>query len=391
MDTLERFLFVLPNMKIGGVFTAIVNLCNQLVERGYDVDVLIMSDDVIPNGFFLNDIKIFRLNGRSKLWNLNSSMIKKNENFVFKIGLLFLAVLKKILNKKHLWNNFIFSKKTQFIGYNVVVAYKQCSSCYYFALNCVQAEKKLAFIHGDIDFMGDVSTWINYLYDFDSVCYVADSIKKGFVKKYPLLSKNAYTVYNMFNVEEIKQKSLSKIDYYINTSLVNLITVSRVENVTKGILRIPEICKNLYDIFGDVFHWLVIGDGVCKEECIRITNNLGLSNVLTFLGAKDNPYPYIKQSDIFVLPSLTEAFPMTVCESLLLSTPVVVSSYPAAKEQITDGINGVIAEQNIESLTDKIVCLMKDEALRSSLTLNCGNYYYDNEMAFMQFKRAFDK
>ena len=61
----------------------------------------------------------------------------------------------------------------------------------------------MAFVHGDLSFMGDISMWQPYLREFDKVAYVSDGVKHGFIKAFPELAENAVTLYNFFNEEEI--------------------------------------------------------------------------------------------------------------------------------------------------------------------------------------------
>jgi len=49
---------------------------------------------------------------------------------------------------------------------------------------------------------------------------------------------------------------------------------------------------------------MIIGDGILRQELEQKTNSLGLENKVSFLGFKDNPYPYFKCADAFILPYL---------------------------------------------------------------------------------------
>lgn len=390
MEKSSKILFILPNIRTGGILSAAANFCNGLISRGYQVDLLIMNADKVPENLFAPEIGMLRLSGRASLWCLGSDIIKKCSNPFKKAGLLLLSVIKKLLNKKHMWNRFILSDRVLFSGYTASVAYKQGSACLHLALNCVQAEKHLAFIHGDLNFMGDVSMWIDYLPGFDRVCYVSNGVKKGFVKKYPALEKNAATVYNVFDVEQIRQKAELIPDIVFDSSVVNIVTVSRLENVTKGVLRIPEICAGLCERCRGRFRWYVIGDGPCTDECRKLVKEKNIEDHLFFLGEYGNPYPFIRQADFTVLPSFTEAFPMVVCESLILQTPVIASRYPAAEEQINDGVNGMIAEQSVESLTRAAKSLIENDGMLKKMRENCLVSDYDNERAFEQFAKVLD-
>jgi len=388
----RSFFIILTDMGMGGVTTAAVNFCNGLYERKNKVDVLVMDDRCSGEEVrFADGINVFHLKGKDRLWNLNPVTIKREQNTIKRLFLSVLGVFKKLINRKSRWMRMIFGKKIRFGGYDVVIAYRQCAPCYHFALNCVEAEKKVAFVLGGIEFMGDISTWRKYMNSFDAVAYVSDAVKNGFVDKYPELSKNAVTVYNVFDTESIIEKSSMIPNIEFDSQKFNIVTVSRIENTMKGTGRIPYICKKLKDKYNNVFHWYVVGGGPDLEGNVELSSNLGVNEHLTFLGADDNPYKVMKRCDLCVLPTLTEAFPMIVGESLILGIPIVTSRYPAAGEIIVDSENGLIAEQSVDSIFEKISELMDDTQLYSLIKENCERFVYDNDRSFNQLMEALYK
>lgn len=391
MKNKKRFLLILTDLNMGGITTSAENLCDLLCSHGDSVDVLVMSDtNETEKMRFNSNINFKSLFGIAKLWNLSAEYIKKENNLFKKALLYLLGGIKKFANKKSLWIKLLFNNKIYFSGYDVVIAYRQCSPCYYFALNCVKADKKIAFVHGDLNFMGDISTWQRYMYEFDAVAYVSNAVKNGFIERYGDLQKNAVTVYNTFNVERIlsKSKQVSICDF--DKSIFNIVTVSRVEKM-KGIGRILELCSNLKKKYGNIFHWYVIGDGKDLEVYKSKNSANATEDVLTFLGQKANPYPYFGQADISVLPTFTEAFPMTVGESLILGVPIVSTRYAAVEEIIVDGENGLIAEQNIDSIFEKICCLIDNSEFYNKIKNNCIAFNYDNERSYIQLMEAINQ
>lgn len=392
MSVKNKILMVLTDMNMGGVTTAAINFCNELYSRGNDVDVLVMSvNSPDRSECFTKGINVFRLKGIDGLWNLCPAMITKEKNALKKSILLLLGILKKLINRNSRWMRLLFGKKKRFIGYDVVIAYRQCAPCYYFALNCVEAEKTVAFVHGDIEYMGDISTWQTYMYSFDAVAYVSDAVKNGFVKKYPDLITNAHTIYNVFDIHGMLEKSMIPSDVEISSEVFNIVTVSRIENTMKGTDRIPYICSLLKEKHCGQFHWYVVGDGPDLEKNKKLSDELGVSDHITYLGSRNNPYNIMACADVCVLPTLTEAFPMIVGESLILGKPIITSRYPAASEIIIDGENGIIAEQNVESLCEKIVTLIENINLFLQMRDTCMAYRYDNDRSYKQFIKAITK
>ena len=388
----KKCLILLTDLNMGGVTTAAVNFANGLYERGAQVDILLMSEASHASQVgFAEGIRLLQMPREIGLWNLTSKTIREEKHPVKKLAYACLGAVKKIVNRNGLWHKLIFGKKKYFSGYDVVVAFRQCSPCYGFALHNVDAKKKIAFVHGDLAFMGDISTWQPLMPAFDAVAYVSDGVKKGFIAQYPELEKNAVTVYNTFLTEEILQKAKMPCEVAFNGDHLNLITVSRVENAVKGTGRIAPICRMLKDKYPNQFHWYVVGGGPDLETCKKQAAELDVTDHLTYLGLQQNPFRFMSRADLCVFPTFTEAFPMVVGESLIVGIPVVATQYPAVTEIIVDGENGLIAEQSIESIFEKLTKLFDDRDLLLKIKQNCEKYEYDNDRSYAQFCNAIEE
>ena len=101
---------------------------------------------------------------------------------------------------------------------------------------------------------------------------------------------------------------------------------------------------------GFVFKWYIIGDGPDKNKMIKHIKNEKLDDTLLMLGKLSNPFPYLKECSLFVLPSRYEGKPMSVTEAQILGLPVVVTNYESAREQVINGVDGIIIDNNDYSL-----------------------------------------
>ena len=66
---------------------------------------------------------------------------------------------------------------------------------------------------------------------------------------------------------------------------------------------------------------------------MKICNEYGLQELVDYVGNQDNPYVYMKQSDLFVLVSDTEAMSIVINEALVVGTPVVTTDLQLQKNQ----------------------------------------------------------
>ena len=101
--------------------------------------------------------------------------------------------------------------------------------------------------------------------------------------------------------------------------------------------------------------------------------------------------PWIKSADVFVNPSRFEAWGLTVSEALCLGKAVIVSDIPVFREQITDGVNGLIRKVTAENLAETILLLAKNETLRHQLERNAVNYPFTKEKIIKEFDELIEK
>ena len=92
-------------------------------------------------------------------------------------------------------------------------------------------------------------------------------------------------------------------------------------------------------------HLTILGEGPEMENLERLKRDLGLSEQVTLKGFVANPYPYMAQTDLFVLSSRFEGFPNVVLEAMACGMPVVAFECPGGiNEIIEDGKNGYKVE-----------------------------------------------
>lgn len=105
------------------------------------------------------------------------------------------------------------------------------------------------------------------------------------------------------------------------------------------------------------------GDGRCRAELTRITEELGLTNRVTFLGHRDDVPEVLHEADVFVLPSRSEAFPNSVMEAMAAGVPVIASNVGGIPELVRDGHNGrLVPPGDVDALAGALVDVLGDPA-----------------------------
>ena len=76
-------------------------------------------------------------------------------------------------------------------------------------------------------------------------------------------------------------------------------------------------------------HLVLLGDGTVRQHITDMVNRLGISDHVSFEGNQMNPYVFMKNADVFVLPSRWEGLPNVIIEALLCGAKVVATDSPA--------------------------------------------------------------
>ena len=141
-------------------------------------------------------------------------------------------------------------------------------------------------------------------------------------------------------------------DLSVEEESLNIITACRLSIYTKGLDRIILALRRLIDNGYNV-KWYIIGDGPDRKEFEEMIIKNNLENYLFLLGQKDNPYPYIKRCDVYVMPSRYEGKPIAVTEAQILGLPVIVTNYSSASEQVMNEVDGLVVNNDDHSIYDR--------------------------------------
>lgn len=233
----------------------------------------------------------------------------------------------------------------------------------------VNSKKKIAFVHADASRNPKIARLNNkLLMEFDKIYCVSKNAINQFLKVHPKCKNKMDVFHNIVCVDKIIELSNKPDTGVIHDGRTVLCTVGRL-SPEKGQELIPAVAAELKKR-GYSFYWYIVGDGVLYENLKKQIADKSLENQVILLGNKKNPYPYIKNCDIYVQTSYTEAWCITVNEALVLEKVVVSTNFTSVEEQIQNKKNGLISEMTVESLTETIESLMLDKELYFELLKN---------------------
>ncbi|WP_258086295.1 glycosyltransferase [Xenorhabdus bovienii] len=206
-----------------------------------------------------------------------------------------------------------------------------------------------------------------------------------------LKNKNIKIIYNPVNIKRIEQLSKEKNSNFIeyDKSVKNIVSLARLYN-SKGYDTIFNALFMLKDT-KQKFHFYAIGDGPSKNELISLSNELGLKEHITFLGFKENPFPFLIQADCFILASHYEGMPNSLLQAMALNIPVICSDSPGASaEVLLNGKYGLLFNVgDSKKLYENIVkTLSKDEYIETKNIINSQNNQHN---IMSQYKKTIDE
>jgi glycosyltransferase involved in cell wall biosynthesis len=249
----------------------------------------------------------------------------------------------------------------------------------------VLAKKKAAWIHTDyskIDVDDDLElpVWSR----FDYVVSISDQVTVNFLSVFPSLKDKIVRIDNILSpifvrerAEQIPQEVIEK-EMPKKEGRVNLLSVGRFCHA-KNYDNVPDICRRIVESGVDV-RWYLIGFGGDEPLIREKISEAGMQDHVIILGKKSNPYPYMKACDIYVQPSRYEGNSVTVREAQMLCKPVVVSDYPTARDQVNDGIDGVILSMDNDTCAAGIFEFINNDQSKKLIIDYLKSHYYGNEL-----------
>lgn len=105
--------------------------------------------------------------------------------------------------------------------------------------------------------------------------------------------------------------------------------------------------------------WQFVGTGPLEEELKDQAKELGIDHAVEFLGRKDDIPRFLREFDVFILPSLWEGFPNVLLEAMASGIPVIATAVEGTVELVRNNETGVLVEkENPHALADAMLTLL---------------------------------
>lgn len=329
----KRLLFCSYDLGIGGIESALINLLNNMDYSKYDVTLILEK----KQGAFFD-----KLNPNVKVEEYRVSESK-------------FVLFRKVFN---------YLKKLKWLIFNY---HKYDFSCCYatYSLPCnmlayYASKNNLFYIHSNYKYIYKENELRKF---FDSrrislykhIAFVANEAREDLIKFYPEIEHKSVVINNLIDYKRVSDLSKEEIKYDKKTKYL-FVFVGRLEEHAKRLSKMINVVKKLSDV-----SLLIVGDGPERDmykdmikECPRIT----------MVGAKKNPYPYMKIADYIVLSSDYEGYPVVYSEAIILGKKIITTIDVSDEFISIPNRFGYIVSKDQEKMLTEISDILKNDDLK---------------------------
>lgn len=381
----KKLLFVMNTLGRGGAEVALVELMKQFDPARYDLSLYVMLGqgellDRVPGSVRLLNRRydrsdVLSAEGKGRLYrhilvtSLKRGALLRNLPYVLRN---YGAMRKKgrVQPDKLLWRTIADATAPLEEEYDLAVAYLEGASTY-FVSRKVRAKKKAAFVHVDYREAGYTRELDQGCYEaFDRVFGVSEEVRQSFVALYPEYAGKAGVFHNIVDQTAIRRRAGEGTGFTDGYPGTRITTVGRL--VKQKAFEVSIEAMKLLKDRGVEARWYVFGEGEERPFLEGEIARLGLQNDFLLPGVVDNPYPYLAQTDLYVHCSRFEGRSIAIQEAMTLGRPVVVSDCSGNREQVTDGVDGLLVDFEPGAIAAAVRRLLEDGELRDRLSANAA-------------------
>ena len=380
----KKILFLNYSLHSGGIEKSLVTVLSLLDYDKYEVDLQLFANE----GLFLERVPkqvnllepLFPNEYRLNIRKAFPALLKAGHpGLAFCRLLVSFGGLRGTMGERlgKMWNierRFVRPARKE---YDAAIAFMEGQPIYY-CVTKVHSKVKIGFIHGDYEAMGlNRSFDRSYVAQLNSLCTVSESCLVSLRRVFPEISDNCHVIYNIISARFLRELAEQGDGFHDGYDGPRILSIARL-SYQKGLdIALPAAAALKQKEIR--FRWYIIGVGPEEEKLKAMAQELGLEDRVIFLGERANPYPYLKQCDIYLQPSRFEGKSIAVDEAMALCRPILLTDFSTAADQIDSGVNGLIVPMTSEGVEQGLAQLLSGSELRSSLSDALARGTYSNE------------
>ncbi|NHC43503.1 glycosyltransferase [Bacillus sp. MM2020_1] len=371
----KSLLFVIDSLVGAGAEKSLITLLSQLDYKKYSVDLMLFAHGELLEELVPKEVTMLR-----PLRYTDFSRLSFKNAFIYSLRKLELKMLIsrlkysiKIRVKKYsnaqkarlYWESVSAVIEENPKQYDIAISYAQGVPTFYTAEK-VNAKRKFAWVNVSYRLNSKEANFQRKFYEqFEKIIAVSDSAKEVLLETFPDYNNKIKIIYDINDPCFISNMANLAEGYKDNFDGIRILTIGRLAS-QKGYDIALRACKRLKEK-GAKFKWYVLGKGPLLKEMQRYIRENNLSEYFVLLGVTANPYPFIKDCDIYVQTSRFEGFGLAIAEARMLNIPVVTTRFDAVYNQMIDGKNGLVVDMNDAAICEGILKLIHNKELRQKI------------------------
>lgn len=341
-----------------------MDILQHLDYSRYDVDLLLLEEEGDYASNLPPQVHVQLRCLKNTYGSLGQSLlrcVRQRDWFCFQMRLIFL--LMKLFGQKK-----ISLAKRMLTGgkhYDCVIGYRR-GICTQIASFAVDADRCLSWWHhGAVNV--EAEPYLHETSNCNKIAVVSDSTRRMLADAIPQLASKLVTIPNMLDVGKVEIQA-DAFNPYKKEHVFHIVSIGGC--VPEKHFQNAIYAAKQLKAAGVSFQWHLVGDGVLQNQLVRCAEDSGVTDCFIFEGNQPNPYPFLKNADLFVHPSYVESQGLVVLEAMALGVPCVVTKSLGPCEFIEDGVNGLLTEQSPESLTEQVLRILQDKGLYEKIKAN---------------------
>jgi len=331
-----KVMFFIPSLAGGGAERVFANIINEIDKSTFDVTLVYLSDTR----------NVYKINNNVNIINLKSNRLR---NSPFKI----LASIRRenpdLIITTHGHMNLLLILLKPFISNKIKLIVRQTNILSFnFSINKIKNRfEKMIF---------------GLLKYSDKIICQSEYMKKDIMMHLKVNEDKIVKIFNPVAIHEVMDKSKEKVDYTFTDNYKYIIFIGRLNEV-KNIPTIIDAFEQYYKKVNSKSKLLILGNGPKENELKQLINQKNLKDNVCLLGFQENPYKWLKHSDLFIMASKHEGMPNVLIEALTLEVPVLVQRHPGGTIDIMEALE--ITDKFLDKLVinDKVFSPYKNDVL----------------------------
>lgn len=306
---MARIAFLLPNMSGGGAERVALTLMTTFIDRGHEVDLVLMSTRGELMAHLPSEVRVFDLKARrvrNMLWPLIGYLRARRPDALqarmWPVTVIAIAarMLSRSSTRVVVSDHSYLSEAYRHSLVKSTSLRLSVRAFYPFADARIAVSNGVA---GDLASMAgmDRSRWRVIFNPVPSVIAAA-----GATDDEPMWPENRARILTVGSLKAPKNQAL----------------------LVQALAKLPPEREA---------HLMIVGEGPLRSELERLAGQLGVSGHVSFPGFKADPTPYYRSADLFVLSSDHEGFGNVLIEALQAGLPVVSTNCPSGPAEILGG------------------------------------------------------